>query len=182
MLGLVGGYFGGRIDAIVLFAINVRLGIPIMLVALAVVAVRGGTLGTLILILGGLLWDRFAVVVRSATIRETAKEYVQASRTFGSSHVYIMLWEILPNVAGPLIVVATFEVAHAILLEASLSFLGLGVSPPTPTWGTMMSEGKDLIFFDAWVIALPGAALFGLLLIVNVIGDQLRDILARDMG
>jgi len=180
-LGLVAGYYRGAADAAIMFFVNARLAIPIMLIALAIVALKGGTFGTLVLVLGLLLWDRFAVVVRGAVMQETSRDYVQAAKTFGCSDLYILLREILPNISGPLIVVATFEVAHAILLEASLSFLGLGVAPPTPTWGTMMSEGKDLIYFDAWAIGVPGAALFGLLLLVNVIGDGFRRMLAREV-
>jgi peptide/nickel transport system permease protein len=180
-LGLAAGYYRGATDSAIMFVVNARLAIPIMLIALAIVALKGGTFGTLVLVLGLLLWDRFAVVVRGAVMQEKARDYVQAAKTFGCSDLYIMLREILPNISGPLIVVATFEVAHAILLEASLSFLGLGVEPPTPTWGTMMADGKDLIYFDAWAIGVPGVALFALLLLVNVIGDGFRRMLAREV-
>lgn len=105
-------------------------------------------------------------------------EYVQAARALGCPLPYILLREVLPNIAGALIVVATLEVANAILLEATLSFLGMGVQPPLPSWGLMIAEGKAYMFFQPWVITIPGSALFVLVLAINLLGDGLRDLSA----
>ena len=180
LLGVAAGYFGGKIDGIVTFVINVRLAMPVVLVALAVVAVFGGSLEIVILVLGFLLWDRFAVVTRSSTRRLRSLEYVNAARAIGCSTRRIILGEIMPNIVNNLIVVATLEMAHAILLEAILSFLGLGVQPPTPSWGLMISEGKQMLLFEPWLIAIPGTALFVLVLAINLLGDGLRDVSAPE--
>jgi len=174
-LGALAGYFGGRVDAVVSFLISVRLAIPVILVALSVSALAGSSLTVVVLTLGCLLWDRFAVVTRSLFMQLRLQEYVVAARAVGCSTLRIMVLEILPNTANALIVVATLEMAHAILLEAALSFLGLGVLPPAPSWGLMISEGKRFMFFSPWVIAIPGAALFLLVLVISFVGDGLRD-------
>jgi len=133
-----------------------------------------------ILVLGLLLWDRFAVVLRSATQQARAMDYVAAAQAAGCSTPRILFSEILPNVGNQLIVVATLEMAHAILLEAALSFLGLGVQPPLPSWGLMVAEGKAFMFFDPWLITIPGLALFMLVLSINLLGDGIRDITAPE--
>ena len=179
-LGVLAGYFGGRVDLIITFLINVRLALPVVLVALAVVALFGGSLETVILVLGLLLWDRFAVVMRASTMQIRNLEYVNAARAIGCSTARIILSEIMPNIASNLIVIMTLEMAHAILLEAALSFLGLGVQPPTPSWGLMIAEGKQMMLFEPWLITIPGVALFLLVLAINLVGDGLRDITAPD--
>lgn len=179
-LGLIAGYYGGRVDSFVTFFVSVRLALPVVLVALAVVSIFGGSLWIVVAVLSLLLWDRFAVVVRSATMQLRGQEFVTAARAMGASTPRILLAELLPNLIGPLVVVASLEVAHAILLESALSFLGLGVQPPTPSWGLMVSEGKGMVFFDARLIALPGAAIAVLVLGINLIGDGLRDVLAPE--
>ena len=180
-LGVLAGYFGGRIDMVVNFIVTTRLSMPVVLVALAVVALIGSSLTVVIWVLGLLLWDRFAVVMRSATQQVRALDFVTAAEALGCSPARIVLSEVMPNVLNHLIVVATLEMAQAILLEAGLSFLGLGVQPPTPSWGLMVSEAKGLMFFEAWLIAIPGAALFLLVLAINLIGDGLRDV-AQSQG
>ena len=177
MLGLAAGYFGGRVDMLVSFIVTTRLSLPIVLVALAAVALGGASLRTLTIVLSLLLWDRFAVVVRAATQSLRNREFVQATQSFGASHLYVMLHGILPNLRNTLIVVATLEIANVILLEAALSFLGLGAQPPTPSWGLMIAEGRENILFDPWLIALPGAGLCLLVLAVNLLGDGARDAL-----
>jgi peptide/nickel transport system permease protein len=137
-------------------------------------------LTVVIWVLGLLIWDRFAVVMRSATQQVRSREFVTAAEAVGCSTTRILLSEIAPNVINHLIVVATLEMAHAILLEAALSFLGLGVQPPTPSWGLMISEAKGLMFFDPWLISIPGAALFLLVLAINLLGDGLRDVTAPE--
>jgi peptide/nickel transport system permease protein len=177
-MGVAAGYFGGRVDAVVTFLINVRLAMPVVLVALAVVALFGGSLTVVATVLGLLLWDRYAVVMRASTLQIARREYVAASYAIGTSTPRILISEILPNLMNNLIVVATLEMAHAILLEAALSFLGLGVQPPTASWGLMISEGKDMMLFEPWLVMIPGVALFVLVLAINLMGDGLRDITA----
>jgi peptide/nickel transport system permease protein len=179
-LGLVAGYFGGRVDMVVNFIITARLAMPVVLVALAVVAMIGGSLPVVILTLGLLKWDRFAVVMRSATQQVRSLDYVAAAEAAGASRTRVILGEILPNVAPHLIVVATIEAGSAILLEAALSFLGLGVQPPLPSWGLMIAEAKTFMFFAFWMIAIPGGMLAALVLGINMAGDGLRDVFAPE--
>ena len=179
-LGVIGGYFRGRVDAIVMFIITARLATPLILVALAVVAVTGSSLQLVILVLGLLLWDQFALVARSATLQLREQEFVVAARAAGFSKARVLLFTILPNIANPIIVVATLEMAQAILLESALSFLGLGVEAPLPSWGLMVAEGKEYLLFDSWVIVIPGLALLILILSVNLVGDGLRDVTAPE--
>ena len=180
VLGVAAGYFGGRVDMIVTFMITVRLSMPVVLVALAVVAIVGGSLQVVIMVLGFLLWDRFAVVMRSSTLQIRSMDYVAAAQAVGCSTTRILTTEIMPNVVNNLIVIATLEIAHAIILEAALSFLGLGVQPPLPSWGLMVSEGKDMMLFEPWLITIPGVALFLLVLAINLLGDGARDITAPE--
>lgn len=179
-LGVMAGYFGGRVDMVVTFLITVRLSMPVVLVALAVVAIVGGSLQVVIGVLGLLLWDRFAVVMRSSTLQIRSMDYVTAARAVGCSTTRILMTEVMPNVVNNLIVIATLEIAHAIILEAALSFLGLGVQPPLPSWGLMVSEGKDMMLFEPWLITIPGVALFALVLSVNLLGDGMRDVTAPE--
>ena len=179
-LGVAAGYFGGRVDMVVTFLITVRLSMPVVLVALAVVAIVGGSLQVVITVLGLLLWDRFAVVMRSSTLQIRSMDYVAAAEAVGCSTTRILMTEIMPNVVNNLIVIATLEIAHAIILEAALSFLGLGVQPPLPSWGLMVSEGKDMMLFEPWLITIPGVALFLLVLAINLLGDGARDITAPE--
>lgn len=179
-LGVLAGYFGGRVDMVVNFILTTRLSLPVVLVALAVVSLIGSSLTVVIWVLGLLIWDRFAVVMRSATQQVRSLEFVAAAQALGCSTTRIILSEIMPNIANHLIVVATLEMAHAILLEAALSFLGLGVQPPEPSWGLMVSEAKGLMFFDAWLITIPGAAIFALVLAINLLGDGIRDVTAPE--
>jgi peptide/nickel transport system permease protein len=179
-LGVAAGYFGGKVDLVVTYLITVRLALPVILVALAVVALVGSSLWLVILVLGLLKWDRFAVVMRSTTMQVRGLDYVVAARATGASTARIVLGELLPNVADALVVVATLEMASAILLEAALSFLGLGVQPPLPSWGLMISEAKSYMFFSAWLITIPGAALLALVLAINLLGDGIRDVTAPE--
>jgi peptide/nickel transport system permease protein len=177
-LGLAAGYFGGRVDMIVTFIVTVRLAMPLILVALAVVAMIGGSLWVVVLVLGLLKWDRFAVVMRAATQQVRSLDYVAAAAATGASTFRIIVGEVLPNVLPHLVVVASVEAASAILLEAALSFLGLGVQPPLPSWGLMIAEAKAYMFFSFWLIAIPGTALALLVLAINMVGDGVRDVTA----
>ena len=181
-LGVLGGFYGGKIDDFVVFCITTRLSIPAVLVALAVAALRGSSFMLVVLVLGLLLWDRFAVVARSTTMQIRNLDYVAAAWCAGVSRWWVLTREVLPNIATHLAVVATLEMALAILLEAALSFLGLGVPPPLPSWGLMISEAKEYMFFEPWVIMIPGAALFILVLGVNLLGDALRDMMGTDLS
>ena len=174
-LGVIGGFFGGRVDAVVMFIITCRLSIPLILVALTVVSFVGSSLAVVVFTLGLLLWERFAVVARTTTMQVRTLDYISAAWAAGCSLPHILLREVLPNIVQHLIVVATLEMALAILLEAALSFLGLGVPAPLPSWGLMIAEAKDYMYFSPWVILVPGTALFALVLGINLLGDGLRD-------
>jgi peptide/nickel transport system permease protein len=160
-----------------MFAITTRLSIPLILVARADVSLVGGSTTVVVMTLGLLLWDRFAVVARVATMQVRTQDFVAAAWSAGCSQFHIVLREILPNILAPLAVVTTLEMALAILLEAALSFLGLGVPPPLPSWGLMIAEGKDYMFFTPWVIMIPGLSLCALVFGINLLGDGLRDLL-----
>ena len=179
-LGVLAGYFGGRVDLAINFVITTRLAMPIILVALAVAALAGSSLENVILVLGLLLWDRFAVVTRSVTLQVRGLDYIAAAHAVGCSSFRVVASEFLPNILNAIIVVATLEMANAILLEAALSFLGVGVPSPLPSWGLMIAEGKEYMFFSPWVITIPGVALFTLVLAINLLGDGVRDLTAPE--
>lgn len=179
-MGIAAGYFGGWVDTVVSFLVTTRLSLPVVMVALAVVAIAGGSLQVVVLVLGLLLWDRFAVVMRSATMQLRNLEYVAAARSVGCSTPRILIGEILPNLVSALVVVASYEMAQAILLEAALSFLGLGVQPPLPSWGLMVAEAKEFMLFEPWMIMLPGLAICVLVLAINMLGDGIRDATAPE--
>lgn len=177
-LGVLGGFFGGRLDDVIMFVITCRLSIPLILVALTVVALFGNSLTVVIVTLGFLLWERFAVVARTTTMQVRRREYIEAAHAAGASLPHILVLEVLPNIMPHLVVVATVEMAIAILLEAALSFLGLGVPPPLPSWGLMIAEARDYMFFTPWIITIPGLSLFVLVFAINLVGDGMRDFAA----
>lgn len=179
-IGVLAGYFGGRVDMVANFIITTRLSMPVVLVALAVASLIGSSLTVVIWVLGLLIWDRFAVVMRSATMQVRGLDFVAAAQALGCSTRRILLSEIMPNIVNNLIIVATVEAAHAIILEAALSFLGMGVQPPTPSWGLMIAKARGLIFFEPWLIMIPGIALFSLVLAINLLGDGIRDVSAPE--
>lgn len=179
-LGVVGGYFGGRMDMVVTYIITVRLSMPAVLVAIAVVALIGGSMQIVILVLGCLIWDRFAVILRATTQQVRVMDYVQAAQAAGCSTLWIVVREIMPNLLNNIVIVATLAISRAIILEAALSFLGMGVQPPTPSWGLMISEGKEFMFFNPFLVLIPGVALFILVLGMNLFGDGLRDVTAPE--
>ncbi|TGN68336.1 ABC transporter permease [Paracoccus liaowanqingii] len=180
VLGVAAGYFGGKVDRVVMFLINVRLAMPVILVALAAVSLLGGSVIIVTMVMGLLLWDRFAVVLRAATMQVRSMEYIAAAEMLGARQSRILWKDVLPNVMSHLIVILTLEMAHAIILEAGLSFLGLGVQPPTASWGLMISEGKEMLLFDSWLIMVPGIALFVLVFAINMFGDAIRDVTAPE--
>jgi peptide/nickel transport system permease protein len=179
-LGLIGGYFGGWVDSVVMYLVNVKLALPGILIALSLIEVFGGSVFSVTLILGVLFWDRFIVVTRSVTQQTRVADYVTAAEAVGASRLRIILGEVLPNVANHIIVIASLEMAVAILVEAALSFLGLGIRPPTPSWGLMISEGRNFMFFQPYLVAVPGIAILVLVVAINMLGDGIRDITAPE--
>jgi peptide/nickel transport system permease protein len=177
VLGVVAGYFRGRVDRLVSLIISTRLALPSLLIALAVLQLAGSGLWILVLVLGLTLWDRFAVVLRTACLQIGRLDYVLAARATGASHGRIMLRELLPNILGHFLVVFSYEAGQAVLAAAALSFLGLGIPPPEPSWGLMMAEGRNFLLVNPWLIAIAGFAVMLLVLAMNLVGDGLRDVL-----
>jgi peptide/nickel transport system permease protein len=173
-LGMAAGYFGGRVEMLIGFVINVRLSMPIMLIMLSLVALLGNSTWLIMLVLSGFLWDRFAVVSRAVTKQLRDREFVLAAKASGCGDGRILFGEILPNLVRPILVVATLEVAHAILLESALSFLGLGVKAPGVSWGLMIAEAKDFVFFQSWLVTIPGAMIFLLVGAINLYCEGLK--------
>jgi peptide/nickel transport system permease protein len=188
-LGLLAGYLGGRLDAFIMRVADVQLSFPAILIALLIDGVARAVLprdshsdwtaiGVLILSIALANWVQYARTVRGSTLVERNKEYVQAARVIGVPSIAIMLRHVLPNAIGPVLVIATINLATAIITEATLSFLGVGVPPTTPSLGTMINEGnKFLGSGEWWQVVFPGAALILLCMSVNLIGDWLRDAL-----
>lgn len=176
-LGVTAGYFGGRWDSFVSFAVNVMLAFPGVLLALAVISVLGPSFVNLILVLGVTSWPLYTRVVRTEVMSCREQEFTTAARGIGGTQRRIILRHILPNLASTILVVSTLEVAHNILREAFLSFLGLGVQPPIPSWGGMLSEGRTYMLNLWWLAAFPGIAIFTTTLGINLLGDALRDFL-----
>jgi peptide/nickel transport system permease protein len=155
--------------------VDVMLSIPAILLAVLAVAVAGPGFQTLILVLGLTRWPRYARVAYAQTLQVATLPYIRAAELGGARAPRLLLYHVLPNIAGPLVVVATAEFGLMILFEAGLSFLGLGIQPPTPSWGTIMSAGRQYIERAWWLTVFPGGCLFLLVLSVNVLGDWLRD-------
>jgi len=179
-IGLVGGYYGGRVDAIALYLINVKLALPIVLAALALISILTSSVGLLIALLGLLTWDRYALVTRSLVQQLREREFVLAARAAGASDLRIIARELVPNIMDQVIVLATLEVAIVILMEAALSFVGLGVPPPAPSWGSMIADGRSLMFFKPHLIMIPGLTIFILVIAINLAGDGIRDVTAPE--
>jgi ABC-type dipeptide/oligopeptide/nickel transport system permease subunit len=175
LLGLAAGYFGSKIDWIIMTIINVMLTFPFVLLALAVIAVLGPSLPNMIFVLGVAGWPIYARVIRAETMALREREFVVAGRALGMSHARIIFGQILPNLVSAITVVATLQIAQVIILESFLSFLGLGVQPPTPAWGNMLGEGRVYMLNSWWIAAFPGAAIFVTTLVINLMGNALRD-------
>ena len=187
-LGLLAGYFGGRIDAFIMRIADVQLSFPAILIALLIDGVARVALPSerhdaiaipvLVLAIGFASWVQYARTVRGSTMVEKNREYVQAARVIGRRPLAIMLFHVLPNVAGPVLVIGTINIATAIITEATLSFLGVGMPPTQPSLGTLIRVGNDFLFSGEWWITLfPGCALVILVLSINLLGDWLRDAL-----
>lgn len=175
LLGLAAGYFGTKVDWIIMTLINVMLTFPFVLLALAVIAVLGPSLINMIFVLGVAGWPIYARVIRAETMALREREFVVAGRALGMSHARIIFGQILPNLISAITVVATLQIAQVIILESFLSFLGLGVQPPTPAWGNMLGEGRVYMLNSWWIAAFPGAAIFVTTLVINLMGNALRD-------
>jgi ABC-type dipeptide/oligopeptide/nickel transport system permease subunit len=175
LLGLSAGYFGGRLDWTIMTLINVMLTFPFVLLALAVIAVLGPSLINMIFVLGVADWPLYARVIRAETLAIREREYVLASRALGMSHLRIMFRQIFPNLVSVIVVIATLQVARVIILESFLSFLGLGIQPPTPAWGNMLGEGRVYMLNSWWIATFPGLAIFVTTLAINLMGNALRD-------
>ena len=174
-LGLMAGYFGGRIDALIMRLVDISLGLPVILLALVFVAAVGASFGTVVGVTAVLLWARYARQVRGETLSIRERDFVARARVAGASHFRIMLRYIFPNVVNTLTVLATLQIGAVILLESALSFLGAGIPRPTPTWGSMISDGRDLIVVAWWIAMFPGLAIMLTVLSLNLLGDWLRD-------
>jgi peptide/nickel transport system permease protein len=178
LLGLIAGYFGGRIDDIIMRIADIQLAFPFILLAIMVLVVLGQGVINLVLILGIGQWVVYARVARGQTISQREKDYVEAQRAIGARDGRIIIREILPNILAPIIVIASFNVAGVILSEASLSFLGLGVPPNVPTWGSMLADSRSQLLSGKWWLAVfPGLAIMFTTLSLNILGDWLRDFL-----
>ena len=175
LLGLSAGYFAGRTDWIIMTGINVMLTFPFVLLALAVIAVLGPSLVNMIFVLGVAGWPIYARVVRAETMAIREREFVLAGRALGMSHARIVFRQILPNLVSTIVVIATLQVAQVIILESFLSFLGLGIQPPTPAWGNMLGEGRVYMLNSWWIATFPGLAIFVTTLVINLMGNALRD-------
>lgn len=176
-LGVVSGYRGGGTDNLVMFLVDVQQAVPFIIVALAALAIFGTDLKVLFAVVGLAGWDSFARFSRGMTLSAREAQYVIAAQAQGASQARIIFRHILPNVTAPLIVLATLNITAIILLESSLSFLGIGVQPPRPSWGSMIGEGRDYLNTAWWIAVVPGVAMILVTMSVNTLGDWLRDVL-----
>jgi len=176
-IGLVSGYVGGRVDNLLSRLVDTFMAIPFIILALAAVGFLGPGLFNLIIVLGLTGWVTFARVVRGEVLSVKSMEYITAARTIGQSSWRIMLFHVLPNVTASIIVLATLQIATVIIAESSLSFLGMGVQPPTITWGVMLSEGRNHLATSWWLATFPGVAISLTALGIILMGDWLRDAL-----
>jgi peptide/nickel transport system permease protein len=177
VLGLVAGYYGGRLDDALMRLGDVQLAFPALVLAVAVLAVVGSGLGNVVLVLGVTGWVTYARIARGETLSLRHREFVEGARALGARDAGILWRHVLPNVLPSITVVATFSVARTIIAEASLSFLGLGIPPPAPSWGAMLDEGRNYLTTGWWLALFPGLAILVVVLGINVVGDWLRDTL-----
>lgn len=177
VLGVIAGYFGGRIDAIIMGITDIFWSLPVTLIAIAIIAALGPNLVNLIIAMALVSWSRYTRLIRAEFLSLREQEFVEATRVLGMGHFRTIFKHMLPNALAPIIVLTTMEFPIAIISEASLSFLGLGAQPPTPSWGSIISGGRLYIVEAPWIIFFPGAILAILVLAFNLFGDSLRDFL-----
>ena len=175
VVGLVSGLAGGKVDNLLMRAADIMIGFPIILFAILLAVVVGPKMSNVVLAISLFLWARFARMVRGEVLSLRERDFVALARISGASQLRIMVQHLLPNVANTIIVLASLEVGTVIVVEASLSFLGAGVPPPTPAWGSMIGEGRDFVTTAWWVPAMPGFAIMLTVLSFNLIGDWFRD-------
>ncbi len=175
LLGIISGYFRGWADEIIMYLVDVQFALPFVLLAVAVSLVLGRSLAVLIGLAALSTWSLYARVIRGEVLSLREREFVIAARSLGASDAYIMFHHLLPNLAGPLLVLGTLSIGRIILLESGLSFLGIGIQPPTPSWGGMINEGRDYLSSAWWLSTLPGIVLMTLVLVIGTLGDWLRD-------
>lgn len=177
--GLISGYMGGAVDRLLSAITDVWIAFPFLVMALAVIAAVGSSIPTLIILLSLAGWVYPARVTRAQTMKIRQQEFVQASMATGATHLHMIRYHILPNVVSVNVVLWTLSVGTAVLIEGSLSFLGLGISPPTPSWGTMLNEGRTYLQDAWWLSVFPGLTLMMTVLLINATGDALQNILAH---
>lgn len=177
VIGAVAGYFGGLVDELIMRIVDILLAFPNIILALCIVGILGPSIQNLIIALVALGWVGYTRIARGLVLSIKEQVFVSAAQALGGSHTYIIARHVIPNVVPPLVVLATLHVGHTILSIAALSFLGLGVQPPTPEWGAMLSEGKEFIFTHPHVMIFPGLAITLSVLAFNLLGDGLRDVL-----
>jgi len=177
LIGLLAGYFGGRVDDFLMRLADIQLAFPFILLAIAVIGVLGPSLRNIIIVIGVSSWVVYARVVRGEVLSIREREYVQAAIALGSQHWRVLRHHVLPNTLTPWLVVATLDMARVIVIESALSFLGLGVQPPTPTWGGMLADGRVYLSTAWWLATFPGLAILITVLGINLFGDGLRDTL-----
>ena len=176
-VGLAAGYFGGGVDQLLGRVMDVFFTFPSLILAIAISAALGLGIQNALLAIAITYWPAFGRVVRGATLAESAKDYVDAARVVGASDLRVVRSHVLPNVLSPIIVQFTVAISQAIIIESSLSYLGLGTQPPTPSWGTMINEGRTFLDTAPWISVFPGLSIMGAVLAFNLLGDGLRDIL-----
>lgn len=177
VLGLLAGYFGGLTDSIIMRVADIQLSFPMVLTAILLVSVLGSSLLNMVVALGVAGWVEYTRLVRAEVLQRREETYVEAATALGAPHRHIILRHVLPNIAAPILVLATLAVPRMILVESALSWLGLSVPPPTPTWGGMVAEANNYLSTSWWMATLPGVAIVAVVLSINFIGDWLRDVL-----
>ena len=175
-LGVAAGFLGGRSDELIMALADMQLAFPTILLAIAIIAVLGPSFANLVVVIGISGWVTYARIARGQVLSLREKEFVEAIRAQGGSQLRIVVRHILPNILSPLIVVATLDLARTIILESTLSFLGLGIQPPTPSWGGMLSDGREYLLSAWWIATFPGVALMLTALSFNRLGDWIRDL------
>ncbi len=175
LLGLVSGFYGGRLDNVLMAIAEVQLAFPFILLAIAIISALGPSLPNTVVALAIASWVSYARIIRAETLSQREREYITAARALGASHARILFRHLLPLMATPVLVVATLEIARMIVIESSLSFLGLGVQPPRASWGSMVADGRDYLLIAWWLPVFPGLAITVTVMGVNMLGDWLRD-------
>ncbi|MFH1380376.1 MAG: ABC transporter permease [bacterium] len=177
ILGLIAGYYRGFLETVIMRLVDIMLCFPVFFLLLTVIAYVGPSIYNIMIVIGVVSWTGVTRLVRAETISIRERDFILAARGLGLSDIRILLVHILPNVAAPILVAATLGIGGAILAESGLSFLGLGVQPPTPSWGNMLTAGKDYIYFAWWLSVFPGLSILTTVLAFNLLGEGLRDVL-----